>query len=69
MPKNPVECAIEAIGGVRKMARTLKVEPGTVSKWKGKGLIPSRHHKALLEAARSLRKRLTANDLVMGRDQ
>lgn len=64
--KKPAIVVIELFGGVRPLARKLDLTPGAVSKWKASGLVPSVHQDRLLELARELRLRLTADMLVSG---
>ena len=42
---------IDKFGGVRKTARALNLAPTTVQGWKDAGLIPAKHHQAVLDKA------------------
>lgn len=63
--KKPASVVIELFG-VRPLARKLDLTPGAVSKWQGSGYVPSKYHEKLLELAREMRLRLTADMLVSG---
>ena len=72
----PAASVIAKFGGVRELARQLKLNPSTVSKWqtlhkkKGRvsggcdGLIPARYHATLLAMARAQGVSLRADDLI-----
>lgn len=64
--KTPSSLVVELFGGVRATARALKLSPGAISKWKATGLVPSKHHKPLLDAAKAQKKRLTPEMLILG---
>lgn len=63
--KKPANVVIDLFG-VRPLARKLDLSPGAVSKWQDSGLVPSKYHERLLEIAREMRLRLTADMLVSG---
>lgn len=69
--KTPAEVVIETFGGVRKTARLLGIDAGAVSRWGSRdgGAVPAKHYLPLLAAAKALRKKLTPNDLVLGREE
>jgi hypothetical protein len=69
----PAQRVIEAFGGVRKTARLLELNPATVCRWtkprppdgRGSGgLIPSDHHRSILDAAKREGVAITAEDLI-----
>jgi len=66
----PAASVIVKLGGVRKLARTLCLNPASITRWqtdlpKGRGgLIPARYHQTLLALARKNAITLTADDLV-----
>jgi antitoxin CcdA len=49
---------IDAFGGHQRLARALRVPPGTVSSWKSRGAIPARVWAALVAQARKRRLRV-----------
>ena len=66
---SPAETVIAVFGGVRVLARLLECNPSTVSVWQKRtgGRVPDRHHTALLALATKHGKRLSTNDLILGR--
>lgn len=64
--KSQAKMVVELFGGVRATGRVLGLSAGAVSKWKTSGMIPSKHHKPLLDAAKAARKRLTPEMLILG---
>lgn len=69
----PAEIVIEKFGGVRPLARALKIDHSSVSRWamtKGKrgsdGKIPSKYQAQLLRLAESLGIDLSASELIFG---
>jgi hypothetical protein len=64
----PAASVIAKFGGVRALARELRLDPSAVSKWQiskgGAGLIPAKYHWTLLKLARAKAVALTAGDLV-----
>lgn len=72
---NPAELVIARFQGVRPLARLLKLDHSTVSRWPKKkprglgGLIPSCHHLQLLDLAKEKGIALTAEELVRGNEQ
>lgn len=60
---------IEELGGVTALARALGHRwPTTVQGWKSRGVIPSRQVSAVLKAANTLGKPLSAADLFPAED-
>lgn len=64
----PAAAAIDVFGGVRPLARAIGVDPSSVSAWQDTGLIPSKHHVTILDAAARLGLEFTAHEIVYGRD-
>lgn len=62
-PETPVQRVVRAFGSQEKVGAVCGVWQGAVSQWKN-GIIPSRHHRALLEAAKAAGLQLTAEDLI-----
>jgi hypothetical protein len=50
---NPAAKIIATLGGTRRAAALLDLPPSTVQSWKAVGLIPARHQRRVLDAARS----------------
>lgn len=69
--KTPATVVIETFGGVRKTARLLGIDAGAVSRWGSRdgGAVPAKHYLTLIAAAKAMRKKLTPNDLVLGREE
>ncbi len=73
MRLTPAEYVIRTIGGVRKTARALGRNPGSISMWRsrkprgGKGDIPRPAQKDILTYARRKHLDITASDLILGR--
>lgn len=66
--KTPAEVVIDLFG-IRPLARELDVDPTTVIRWRsGDGLVPAAYHVPLLDLAKRDGEKLTANDLVYGRE-
>lgn len=69
-PDSPANRVIEAFGGPRALAREIKRDHSWVVRWRKDppegtgGLIPARHHRAILNAAKRLGITLTADDLI-----
>lgn len=63
--RNPADLVCDLLG-VRAIGRALKLSPGSVSKWRESGFIPSKHHQRLIDVANEQRKKLTAEMLVYG---
>ncbi len=59
----PAEIVIDVLG-VRGLARELDMYPSAITRWKVTGLVPSKHHKKLIELADG---KISADDLVFGR--
>lgn len=72
--QTPVEVAIDVFRGVRALARIVGVSPASIKSWqkpgvnRDGGLIPSAHHKTLIEAARERGLSLSEHDIVWGRE-
>jgi hypothetical protein len=72
----PAASIIVKFGGVRALARLLKLDPSTITKWQtaslrrdrvssgSDGLIPARYHWSLLKLAGSMGVKLTAEELI-----
>ena len=73
MAKNkqtPYEVLISEFGGVRALARAIGRDPGSVSKWqKRDGTIPSSIQRKVLETAWERGMKITAYEIIFGRDQ
>lgn len=63
----PADLAVQALGGVRAMARLLGRDPSAISRWKLNGRIPSSQQQRVLELAWERGIDLTAHDLIFGR--
>jgi len=68
---SPAREIVEKFGGVRALARALKISPSAISRWmmpaKKRGTdghVPQRHWPALLKLADKQRVTLTLHDLV-----
>ena len=60
---------IDRFGGNSALARALGHKfPSTVQRWKDSGFIPSRHHQAVLDAARVRGIELTPDDFFQPAD-
>lgn len=53
---------INALGGVRHVARWVNVNSSSVTLWARSGRIPTKHHKALLELANARGVKIGAGD-------
>lgn len=65
----PTKLVILLFGGIRPLARTLKINHSAVSQWqntKDQG-IPRKHHASLLEIAKKRNIELSLEDLAFGR--
>lgn len=73
MTKTPTDIVVDLFGGLRPLARLLDVDPSSIIQWRKPretreaGLIPSTHHKILLEEAKKRGYKLTPTDLIYGR--
>jgi transposase-like protein len=70
---SPAELVIERFGGVCALARVLKKNPSTISRWRKSqldggtgGLVPSRSQSVLLELAKQRGIPLTPSELLTG---
>lgn len=63
----PAELAVQALGGVRSLARLLGRDPSAVSRWKLSGHIPASQQRRVLELAWERGIDLTAHDIIFGR--
>lgn len=70
----PAEVVIRAFGGVNKTARAIGRNGGAVCRWRKpkeergtNGRIPSEAQGLILQAARRLKIKITAEDLIHGR--
>lgn len=66
---DPAASVIIKLGGVRKLARELGIDPSALSKWQQRrkgtgGLIPARYHWTLISVARAKGIKLTADELI-----
>jgi hypothetical protein len=71
--KTPAEIVIERFGGVRPLARLLKVAHTSVARWplpkikRGSGgLVPSQYHRRLLDLAADRGVKLSTTELIYG---
>ena len=73
MAKNkqtPYEVLISEFGGVRALARAIDRNPGAVNKWRKRdGAIPSSIQRKVLETAWAMGIKITADDIIFGRDE
>ncbi len=73
MEKNkqtPYEVLISEFGGVRALARAVDRNPAAVNRWrKGDGAIPSSIQRKVLETAWDRGIKITAHELIFGRDE
>jgi hypothetical protein len=72
----PADIVVEEFGGVRKLAKIIKRSPASVSKWRRhetkdgqRGLLPSSITARILVAARKRGLKITAEDLILGREK
>lgn len=70
----PLDCAIQAFGSLRAVARALEIQPTIVSQWRKPeerrgcgGFIPRKQAMRLLYIAREQGYDLSGDDLLMGR--
>lgn len=63
---SPAEYVIRFFGGVRKCARILGRSPGTVSKWKKRGLLPTKAQKEILTKIREEEIEIDVEGLIVG---
>ncbi len=76
MHLKPAQYVIKSFGGVRSVARLLKVQPSTVARWgypKGKrqgreGFVPYEYFTQILLSAKRKGVDVSLNDLISGRD-
>ena len=66
--KTPYELVISEFGGVRKCARQIGRDAGSVSKWSKTGLIPTSIQKKVLEKAWELNLNLSAHSIIFGEE-
>lgn len=64
---NPAELAIHLFGGVRPLARAVDRDPAAVCRWRKHGVIPTSSQKRVLDAAKALKIKLSASEIVLGR--
>ena len=69
-PDTPAQRVIEAFDGPRALARRIGLDHSWIVRWRKEppegtgGLIPSKHHRKILTAAREDGIDLTADDLI-----
>lgn len=69
-PDTPANRVIEAFSGPRALGRAIGLHHSWVVRWRREppegtgGLIPSRHHRKILRAARERGLDITADDLI-----
>lgn len=63
----PAEYVIHVFKGVRATARAISRAPGSVSKWRKNGEVPSAAARRILEVARERNLDITPSDLAYGR--
>lgn len=64
----PADVVCEVFGGMRAVSRILNIAPSTVLRWvHGNGMVPVEHQEKLLLFAKSRDKRLTVEELLLGR--
>jgi len=66
--KTPYELVIFEFGGVRKCARQIGRDAGSVSKWSKTGLIPTSIQKKVLETAWDRGYQISAHEIIFGRE-
>jgi len=66
--KTPYELVISKFGGVRKCARQIGRDAGSVSKWSKTGLIPTGIQKKVLEKAWELGYELSPYNIIFGEE-
>ena len=64
----PTDLAIQAHGGVRRLARAVGCDPSAVVRWRKTGRVPSSYQRRVLETAWALGVDLTAHELIFGRE-
>ena len=70
MKQTPYEVLISEFGGVRSLARAIDRNPGAVNKWRKRdGTIPSSIQRKVLETAWDRGIRITAHEIIFGRDE
>lgn len=76
MYKTPIDLAIVEFGGVTKLAKALKISKANVSKWRSyqnrygdKGLIPTWAMAELLKISKKREYKISAEDLIFGREE
>ncbi len=61
---------IAEFGGVRALGRAISKDPTNISKWgKTHGCIPAKFQKKVLETAWKMGIKITAHELIFGRDE
>jgi predicted transcriptional regulator len=67
--QSPLDILLTIFSTQAELARFLGLTQSVVSKWRhnSNGQFPAKHYKPLLEEAKRRKKRLTPNDLVLGR--
>lgn len=63
---DPVEYVIAQFKGVRRLARVLDIDPSAISKWRKRGVIPSRHRRLILAYAARHKINITSHNLDYG---
>lgn len=61
---NQADLVIGIFGGIRPAARALDEWPGSVQKWKKRGYVPATKHQKVLDCAKELKLKLTAQMLL-----
>ena len=68
--QTPYEVLISEFGGVRSLARAIDRDPGSVNKWRKRdGTIPSSIQRKVLETAWAKGIKITAHEIIFGRDE
>lgn len=65
---SPVDLAIDAFGGVRKLARAIGRDPAAVSRWRRSGVVPTSVQKKILELAWERGIDISAHEIIFGRE-
>lgn len=65
---SPAQCVVKAFGSIYAIAKKVGIDRGNTSKWVRRGLVPTHLQKPILLKARQDGLELTAEELILGRD-
>ena len=66
--KKPARYVVDLFGGIRPLAKAIRMSPGSVHHWLKKGLIPRNNFRRILSAAARRKLSLTEGTLLYGGD-